>query len=67
MIASNYHVTRSRTGRIVEGWTCDEPGEQPGSWGQPESVVIDATGCDDDEASRRAHARLVQVFGEAMV
>ena len=67
MTANHYHVTRSRTGRIVEGWTCDEPGEQPGSWGQPESVVIDATGLTDAEASQKGRARLVAVFGEAMV
>lgn len=64
MIASNYHVTRTRTGRISSGWTCDEVGDYPADFGLPESVVVDATDCDDDEAGRRAHARLVAVFGE---
>ena len=64
MVANHYHVTRTATGRTSKGWTLDPVGDYPADFGQPESVVIDATDCDDDEASRRAHSRLVAVFGE---
>ena len=67
MIASNYHVTRTRTGRISSGWTCDEVGDYPGASGQPESVVVVAAGLTDDAARQQAHARLIQVFGEEML